>query len=105
MDELLEQFVVESRELAEQATAGLLELEHAPQDAAVLDAVFRALHTLKGGAGIVEFDAMERVMHAAEDLLGAARGGRRQLEPVAVGLCLACVDQVLLWMEHIEATG
>lgn len=105
MDELLEQFVVESRELAEQATAGLLQLEHAPQDVAVLDAVFRALHTLKGGAGIVEFDAMERAMHAAEDLLGIARGGRRQLEPVSVGLCLACVDHVLQWMEHIEATG
>jgi two-component system chemotaxis sensor kinase CheA len=103
MDELLEQFVVESRELADEATARLLELEQAPQDAALLDAAFRALHTLKGGAGIVEFAAMERAMHAAEDLLGAARSGHRRLDAHDVGACLACLDQVLQWMDEIEA--
>lgn len=105
MDELLEQFVVESRELAEEATARLLELEHAPQDAAGIDAVFRALHTLKGGAGIVQFTAMERAVHAAEDLLGAARAGRQTLDAAAIGACLACLDQVLQWTEEIGTTG
>ncbi len=105
MDELLEQFVVESRELAEEATARLLELEHAPQDAAGIDAVFRALHTLKGGAGIVQFTAMEHAVDAAEDLLGAARAGRRALDAAAIGACLTCLDQVLQWTEEIGTTG
>lgn len=105
MNDFLQQFLVESRELAEAAAAGLLELARAPREAAQLDAVFRALHTLKGGAGIVEFDAMERAVHAAEDVLGAARAGRCELTPALIGDCLACIDQVLRWLDTLENTG
>jgi two-component system chemotaxis sensor kinase CheA len=58
MDDFLKQFLVESRELVEQAVNDLLELEKAPNDAERFDNAFRAFHTLKGGAGIVEFAAM-----------------------------------------------
>jgi len=105
MNELLEQFLLESRELAGQATDGLLSLERAPDDAGLLDAVFRALHTLKGGAGIVEFPAMERALHAAEDALSAARSGTRPLTPQLTDACLACLDQVLQWLDVLEHTG
>jgi len=105
MNDFLQQFLVESRELAEQATEGLLALEHSPQDADQLDAVFRAMHTLKGGAGIVDFFAMDRAVHAAEDLLSCARAGTRALTPAAIGDCLACVDQVLQWLDILEQTG
>ncbi|HXS30053.1 MAG TPA: Hpt domain-containing protein, partial [Steroidobacteraceae bacterium] len=80
MNEMLQQFLVESRELADQATEGLLALERTPQDADQLDAVFRAVHTLKGSAGIVDFHAMDRAVHAAEDLLSAARAGKCVLD-------------------------
>jgi two-component system chemotaxis sensor kinase CheA len=105
MNEFLQQFLVESRELAEQASEGLLALERAPRDTGLLDAVFRALHTLKGGAGIVEFLPMERAVHAAEDVLSAARAGRLTLTPETTGACLACLDQVQQWLETLEQTG
>ena len=73
MNEFLEQFLIEARELVEQATADLLALEREPGDRASLDGAFRAFHTLKGGAGIVDFAAMARAMHAAEDVLSTVR--------------------------------
>ena len=60
MNEFIEQFLIESRELVEQATDDLLALEKTPDDKARLDSAFRAFHTLKGGAGIVDFAAMAR---------------------------------------------
>ena len=93
MNEFLQQFLVESRELVLQATQGLLLLEKSPTDAECLDAVFRAFHTLKGGAGIVEFPAMEDALHSTETLLTEARAGKRTLSSALVGDCLTSLDQ------------
>ena len=105
MNEFIEQFVLESRELVAQATADLLALERAPDDAGLLDSAFRAFHTLKGGAGIVDFMVMERAVHAAEDVLYGVRSGQRAMTPALVGDCLACLDQVVQWLDDIERTG
>jgi two-component system chemotaxis sensor kinase CheA len=105
MNEFLKQFLVESREFVEQASEGLLRLERSPDHAELLDAVFRAFHTLKGGAGIVEFPAMERAVHAAENILSDARSGRHALTALRVGNCLGCLDQVVKWLDTIEQSG
>jgi two-component system, chemotaxis family, sensor kinase CheA len=105
MNELLVQFGIESRELVAEAADGLLRLERAPHDAECLDHVFRAFHTLKGGAGIVEFAAMERAVHAAEELLSEARTGRREITTPLVEGCLAGLDQVGRWLDILESSG
>jgi len=105
MNELLVQFGIESRELVAEASDGLLQLERSPQDAECLDRVFRAFHTLKGGAGIVEFAAMERAVHAAEELLSEARTGRRKISTALVEGCLAGLDQVGQWLDALESSG
>jgi len=105
MNEFITQFLIESREFVEQATEGLLVLEQSPHDVERLDSVFRAFHTLKGGAGIVEFTAMEQAVHAAEEILSAARSGKRALTTALVGDCLACLDQVVQWLDILEQTG
>ena len=105
MNEFLQQFVVEARELVETASAGLLALEHAPADGERLDEVFRAFHTLKGSAAIVEFSAMESVMHAAEEVLTQARAGTRPLTSERIGQCLAHLDQVTEWLDAIGRAG
>src|ERR1700722_2657206 len=105
MNEFLEQFVVEARELVEQVTADLLSLEREPGDRASLDSSFRAFHTLKGGAGIVDFAAMGRAMHAAEDVLSMVRTGDLPVSVGLIGDCLACVDQVVQWLDSIEESG
>ena len=105
MNEFLEQFLVEARELAEQATSELLALEKAPTNKERLDSAFRAFHTLKGGAGIVDFAAMSRTVHAAEDALSTVRAGERPLSEDLIGDCLSCVDQVVQWLDEIQSTG
>ncbi len=105
MNEFLEQFLVEARELVEQAAADLLALEREPGDRASLDGSFRAFHTLKGGAGIVDFTAMGRAMHAAEDVLSTVRKGDRPVTAALIGDCLACIDQVVQWLDAIEESG
>ena len=77
----------------------------APSTARALDGAFRAFHTLKGGAGIVDFAAMSRAMHAAEDVLSAVRAGDRPVTPALIGDCLACLDQVVQWLDAIEDNG
>src|SRR6185436_2509322 len=105
MNEFIEQFLVESRELVEQATDDLLLLEKVPADKERLDSAFRAFHTLKGGAGIVDFAAMEKAVHAAEDVLAAARSGSRPLTTRIIGNCLTCLDQVGQWLDSMQGTG
>jgi two-component system, chemotaxis family, sensor kinase CheA len=105
VNEFLEQFLVEARELIEQVTADLLALERDPGDRASLDGSFRAFHTLKGGAGIVDFAAMGRAMHAAEDVLSMIRQGDRPVTASLIGDCLACLDQVVQWLDSIEESG
>jgi len=102
MSELINQFLLESRELVEMATRDLLALEHKPDDTQKLDSAFRAFHTLKGGAAIVDFEAMARAMHAAEDVLAAARTRTRALTPTRVGECLGCRDQVIQWLDMMQ---
>jgi two-component system, chemotaxis family, sensor kinase CheA len=105
MNEFLEQFLSESRELVEQATEDLLALEESPEDKGRLDGAFRGFHTLKGAAGIVDFLAMSQVLHVAEDILAAVRAGDHPVTADLVSDCLACLDQVMLWLDVIEATG
>ncbi|HLZ82173.1 MAG TPA: chemotaxis protein CheA [Caulobacteraceae bacterium] len=105
MNEFLEQFLIESRELVEQATLDLLALEQTPESRDRLDSAFRAFHTLKGAAGIIEFPAMGRLLHAAEDVLSEVRAGDRTVSLDLISLCLACLDQVVQWLDEMEAAG
>jgi two-component system chemotaxis sensor kinase CheA len=103
--EFLEQFLAESRELVEQATADLLALEERPDQRERLDGAFRGFHTLKGAAAIMEFEPMVRTLHAAEDVLSTARATGGGLSPILVGDCLAALDQVLQWLDVLDSGG
>ena len=105
MNEFLEQFLIESRELVERASADLLALEKTAHDQERLDSAFRAFHTLKGGAGFVDFDAMARAVHVAEDVLSGAKSGARTITAPLIQDCLSCLDQVSQWLELIERSG
>ena len=105
MNEFVEQFLLESRELVEQATSDLLALEQRTDDREKIDDVFRAFHTLKGAAGIVEFEPMGRALHAGESVLAEFRSGGRSISPAIIDGCLACLDRVTQWLDDMEATG
>ena len=105
MNEFVEQFLLESRELVDQATADLLAVEENPGDAERLDGAFRAFHTLKGSAGIVDFAAMGRAAHAAEDLLADVRSGKGNVSRELISNCLGCLDLILQWLDAMQVDG
>ncbi|HEY4275999.1 MAG TPA: chemotaxis protein CheA [Rhizomicrobium sp.] len=105
MNEFIEQFLLESRELVDQATADLLAIEENPGDAERLDSAFRAFHTLKGSAGIVDFAAMVKAAHAAEDVLAAVRAGNAPVSRGMIGNCLSCLDLILQWLDAMQVDG
>jgi len=105
MNEFVEQFLLEARELIEQATGDLLALEQRANDPDKIDSAFRAFHTLKGAAGIVEFEPMARALHAVEGVLSGFRSKARPISPAIIDECLACLDQVTRWLDDMAATG
>jgi two-component system chemotaxis sensor kinase CheA len=105
VNEFLEQFLIESRELVEQATADLLALEENPGDTERLDGAFRAFHTLKGSAGIVDFAAMATAAHAAEDRLADIRSGKTRLSRALISDALSCLDLVVRWLDAMQVNG
>ena len=105
MNEFIEQFLLEARELVEQATGDLLALEENPGRPDRIDSVFRAVHTLKGAAGIVDFAAMARALHAAEDVLAQVRAGSQPVTAALIGDSLDCLDRVVQWLDAMEGDG
>ncbi|WP_244496567.1 chemotaxis protein CheA [Methylobacterium indicum] len=103
VDDLIGDFVAEARELVEAAAEDLLALD-AAADPAVLNRVFRAVHTLKGSVALFDWPAMLAVLHAAEDGLSAARAGRLPAADL-VDPSLATLDAAGRWTEAIAATG
>ena len=101
MDELLEQFLIEGRELATDAEASLAQLAADPRDQAALDRAFRAFHTLKGSVALFDMAPAEQVLHAAEDSLAAARKGMDPLGSERIHALLACIDQTQRWIDEI----
>jgi two-component system chemotaxis sensor kinase CheA len=104
MNALQEQFVAEARELVHQASDDLIAAEREGFSAERVDRVFRALHTLKGSAGVVDLPAMGLILHAAEDLLAAIHAGRLAVVPAVIDQVLACLDQVSAWVDDFEAS-
>ncbi|WP_240791266.1 chemotaxis protein CheA [Roseomonas sp. AR75] len=102
---LLQQFIPEARDLLEQAGRALLALERQPGAAAPMNELFRAMHTLKGTSGLFDMAPFTRLVHAAEDLLGAAQAGRLALTPALADLLLDTLDQLGLWVDALATTG
>jgi two-component system, chemotaxis family, sensor kinase CheA len=88
---MLALFLSEGRELLMQVDAELLTLERAPTTRAALDAVFRAVHSLKGMAATVGLAGIERGLHSGESLLDAARDVG-QLDPTHLDALLQLSD-------------
>ncbi|TCZ64999.1 chemotaxis protein CheA [Roseicella aquatilis] len=102
---LLQQFIPEARDLLELAGRSLLALERSPDDAEPMNALFRAVHTLKGTSGLFEIGPLTRVVHAAEDLLSEVQSGRCGLTGSTADLLLTALDQVSLWIDALDKAG
>jgi len=105
MDDLLEQFLIEGRELVAQASRDFSSLATNPGDSTALDSAFRAIHTLKGSVAIFDMAPAERLLHAAEDVLDRARKGTVKLAPSTMEGLVASLDKVDRWIDDMEESG
>ncbi|TCZ87942.1 chemotaxis protein CheA [Lysobacter sp. N42] len=85
-------FLVEAREIVDQLGEQMVVLERQPDDRDALNAVFRGFHTIKGGAGFLDFPPMVTLCHAVEDRLDAARTGQAALDPFAFDAAQQALD-------------
>jgi two-component system chemotaxis sensor kinase CheA len=103
MDDLLAEFLAETREMLGAIGGELVAWEADPADRARLDAIFRFVHTVKGNCGFFDFPRLEALSHAAEDALAEVRAGRRSPSPRLVTAVLGIVDRVGAMVDAIEA--
>ncbi|MGC9456088.1 MAG: chemotaxis protein CheA [Halothiobacillaceae bacterium] len=91
-NELLQDFLIEAGELLEGLNGQLIDLERAPDDRDLLNAVFRSFHTIKGGAGFLEIDPLVEVCHRAEDVFNMLRNGERAVDSNLMDVMLRVLD-------------
>ena len=103
MDDLLADFVAETREMLEAVEGELVAWEADPTDRGRLDAIFRFVHTVKGNCGFFDFPQLERLSHAAESALADVRAERRAADRALVSAILAIVDRINVLANAIEA--
>lgn len=103
MDDLLQEFVAETRETLEALSGEIVLWEANPADRARLDAIFRFVHTVKGSCGFLDLPRLERLAHAAEEVLANVRDGKRTPDTVLVNAVLAIVDRIGELTEAIAA--
>jgi two-component system chemotaxis sensor kinase CheA len=90
--ELRDAFLVEAGDLVQRLGDQLIGLEAAPRDSELLNAVFRAFHTVKGGAGFLAVEPMVQLCHHAEDLLNVARNGQLLIDAERMDALLEALD-------------
>jgi len=95
-------FFEESREGLDAMEAGLLSLEEGNRDPEVINSVFRAAHSIKGGAATFGFDAVAGLTHVLETLLDELRSGKREVEAYAIDAILGSVDVLRALLREAE---
>lgn len=103
MDDLLPEFIAETRETLDALSGEIVAWEADPADRGRLDAIFRFVHTVKGSCGFLDLPRLSRLSHAAEDALAAVRDGGRVPDTALVNGVLAIVDRIGAVVEAIAA--
>jgi two-component system chemotaxis sensor kinase CheA len=101
MDDLLREFVTETNESLDVVDVELVRFEQDPNNAKILDNIFRLVHTIKGTCGFLNLPRLEALAHAAETLMGKFRDGS-QATGEAVTLVLATIDRIKTILDALE---
>ena len=93
-EEILQDFLVEAGEILELLSEQLVELESRPDDADLLNAIFRGFHTVKGGAGFLQLHELVECCHIAENVFDILRKGERSVDAELMDVVLEALDAV-----------
>jgi two-component system chemotaxis sensor kinase CheA len=101
MDEILNVFSVEAREQLVAMESGLMQLEQGDRDPETINAVFRAAHTIKGGAGVVEIHTVEKFTHVLENVLDRLRNGEIEVSGEMISALLLGCDHIGILLDLV----
>lgn len=93
-EDILQDFLVEAGEILELLSEQLVELENNPEDAELLNAIFRGFHTVKGGAGFLSLTALVDACHGAENVFDTLRNQKRSVTPELMDVILQSLDTI-----------
>jgi two-component system chemotaxis sensor kinase CheA len=102
MEDLINEFIAETREMLEALGGEIVAWEAAPDDRARLDEIFRFVHTVKGNCGFFDLPRLEKLSHAAEDVLADVRAGKRSADHDLVSAVLAVIDRIGELVQALE---
>ncbi len=105
MDEIVREFLAETREHLDQLDQELIALEREPASSERLASIFRVLHSIKGSAGFLGYEVLGTVAHAGEDLLSRLRDGSLTLDLEIVSGLLSVCDALRAMLSEIEQGG
>src|SRR5450432_3589661 len=103
MDDLLREFLTETNESLDTVDNQLVRFEQDPNNAKILDNIFRLVHTIKGTCGFLGLPRLEALAHAGETLMGKFRDGM-PVTAAAVTLILGSIDRIKEILATLEAT-
>src|SRR6266481_2728888 len=103
MDDLLREFLTETNESLDTVDNQLVRFEQDPNNAKILDNIFRLVHTIKGTCGFLGLPRLEALAHAGETLMGKFRDGM-PVTSEAVSLILSSIDRIKEILAGLEAT-
>jgi len=103
--ELLPDYLADARECLERVSEILLAVDRGEQDPEHVTLLFRQMHVIKGGAGLMGFANVERLAHAAEDVLGAVKRGEVPFGPALTPALLGSHDGLRALLEELEGQG
>jgi two-component system chemotaxis sensor kinase CheA len=92
LDQMAQDFLEESREHLDHLNLDLVRLEENPEDEALINEIFRTVHTLKGGAAFVGMDGIKVVSHKMEEVFGAIRSGNLKVSPSIIDTMLEAME-------------
>ncbi|NNC71378.1 MAG: chemotaxis protein CheA [Sphingomonadaceae bacterium] len=102
MDELLAEFIAETRETYEAIAGEIVAWEKNPGDRTRLDSIFRFIHTVKGSSGFLDLPRLQKLSHEAESALSEVRAGEREAAPALVTAILAVIDRISAIVAELE---
>ena len=101
-DDILQDFLIEASEILEQLNEQLVDLEQSPQDAELLNAVFRGFHTIKGGASFLSLTPLVEICHRAEDVFNILRQGERVVDAALMDTFLRVLDVLNVMFDQVR---
>ncbi|MGO9481563.1 MAG: chemotaxis protein CheA [Candidatus Kryptoniota bacterium] len=101
MKEIVDSFVVETKEIFEKLDKEILLIEKSPEDKELVNSIFRAVHTVKGTSGFLSFDQMSIVAHKFEDVLNKLRRGDLKFQSAMMDVMLEAFDLMKLLLKQV----